>query len=127
MIEEAYVSFKTAKLLKEKGFDEICFTWYTGKGKFTIGQNNYDDYFMNHFSNMAVHADKGQCSAPTQSIAMRWLREVHYLTIVVAPVKEGYVHGIYRKTLPLTTTLECYGTYEDCVEHSIKYCLKNLI
>lgn len=24
MIEEAYVSFETAKLLKEKGFDENC-------------------------------------------------------------------------------------------------------
>ena len=43
MITEDYVNFETAKLLKEKGFDEITFTWYTGKGKFCVGRNNYDE------------------------------------------------------------------------------------
>ena len=33
MIQEDYVSFETAKLLKEKGFDGECFAAYNGNGK----------------------------------------------------------------------------------------------
>ena len=28
MIQEAYVSFEISKLLKEKGFDEVCLWYY---------------------------------------------------------------------------------------------------
>ena len=76
MIEEDYVSFETAKLLKEKGFDEITFTWYTGKGKFCVGKNNFDDYHMNHFSSFAItEKDKNKCSAPTLQQARKWIKE----------------------------------------------------
>ena len=34
MITEDYVSFETAKLLKEKGFNEGCSTTYTPNGFF---------------------------------------------------------------------------------------------
>ena len=32
MIEESYVSFDTAKMLKEAGFDVPCFNQYTERG-----------------------------------------------------------------------------------------------
>ena len=45
MITEDYVSFETAKLLKEKGFDEDIDLWYDENGemfihpKYDIGSN----------------------------------------------------------------------------------------
>lgn len=63
MIEEAYVSFDTAKLLKEKGFDEECFRFYmpTGNGRWKY--EHYHDFDI---------SDRIEC--PTQQMAMRWLR-----------------------------------------------------
>ena len=42
MITEDYVSFETAKLLKEKGFDKNTPCKYAGKGGIT--EEWYDDY-----------------------------------------------------------------------------------
>lgn len=65
MIEESYVSFDTAKLLKEAGFDIPCLCCYTSDGekeetRIPINHNFGLDY-----------------SRPTQALAARWLREVH--------------------------------------------------
>lgn len=57
MITESYVSFETAKLLKEAGFDVPCEHWYDEEG---LRDCDYKAF---------------QC--PTQSLAARWLREVH--------------------------------------------------
>ena len=66
MIEESYVSFDTAKLLKEAGFDVPCFNQYTERG--TIWHCDCPENF-----------NKSQCatSCPTQAFAARWLREVN--------------------------------------------------
>ena len=128
MITEDYVSFETAKLLKEKGFDEICFTWYTGKGKFKQGKNTYDDYHMNHFQDM----DVAKCSAPTLQMAMKWLREVHNLFVDIYydyDFREGYKFSIHKLTkgTTLETNNENYSTYEQACDKAIKYCLENLM
>lgn len=149
-IQEDFVSFETAKLLKEKGFDEITFTWYNGKGKFCVGKNNYDDYYMNHFPIM--EKNKNKCSAPTLQMAMKWLREVHNIDIEVhadvgmlgvkvytplisrykssteCPSKlKQYKNGLYfeddRGVIP---GIRHFETYEEAVEVSLKYCLENL-
>lgn len=69
MIEEQYVSFETAKLLKEAGFDVPCLCCYTSDGEkeethIPINHNFGSDY-----------------SRPTQALAARWLREVHKLHV----------------------------------------------
>ena len=135
MITEDYVSFETAKLLKEKGFDEITFTWYTGKGKFCVGKNNFDDYHMNRFSNMATARDKNKCSAPTLQMAMKWLRKVHNIHVV--PKFDfyagDYTGRIYDGRRESTAEKDDYiaivgnSTYEQASEAAIKYCLENLI
>ena len=136
MITEDYVSFETAKLLKEKGFDEITFTWYIGKGKFCVGRNNFDDYHMNHLSNMATAKDKNKCSAPTLQMAMKWLREVHHIDIEVRthylnylkPNDTRYYSGkILKDSEDVIHTIYSKDTYEEVCEAAIKYCLENLI
>ena len=70
MIEESYVSFDTAKLLKEAGFDVPCTSQYTeGKCIWNVGY----PYNFNQ--------DEFGYSRPTQSLAARWLREVYNVAI----------------------------------------------
>lgn len=70
MIEESYVSFDTAKMLKEAGFDVPCTSQYTeGKSIWNVG---YPDNF---------NQDEFGYSRPTQALAARWLREVYNVAI----------------------------------------------
>ena len=74
MIEEQYVSFETAKLLKEAGFDVPCMSYYEFEDgevvrKDSIGSSDYNAY------------EDTVCSRPTQALAARWLREVYNVAI----------------------------------------------
>ena len=70
MIEEQFVSFDTAKMLKEAGFDVPCTSQYTeGKCIWNVGY----PYNFNQ--------DEFGYSRPTQALAARWLREVHHLNV----------------------------------------------
>ena len=73
MVTEDYVSFETAKLLKEKGFNEECFALYNPDGM--LIQSGI------RLNNAQVGIVKSSYSAPTQQMAMRWLREVHNIHI----------------------------------------------
>ena len=112
MITEDYVSFESAKLLKEKGFDEEC-------------QQYYGDY-------------KYPC--PTLQMAMKWLREEKKMGIEINTnfdldddSKWHYEYGfcIFQLSGSFEKCAECdydgYKTYEEACEAAIQYCLKNLI
>lgn len=55
MIEESYVSFDTAKMLKDTGFEAEC--------------------------SFIVDDDGNKLYRPSQALAARWLREVHHLNV----------------------------------------------
>ena len=98
-IEEEYVSFETAKLLREKGFDDVC---------------------------------RAFIAAPSQSVVMRWLREVHNINIEIFTYwtkDKSMVYGnrIVRNNAILKEIDTAYNSYEEACENSIKYCLENLI
>ena len=120
MITEDYVSFETAKLLKEKGFDENCAALYdTRNGEFREKQTGYV------FNNSQW---ENFITAPTLQMAMKWLREVHNIHIEI-----GYNMGYFPvciSTQTNETTPYATGnpfTYEKACEVTIKYCLENLI
>lgn len=75
MIIEDYVSFETAKLLKEKGFSEECHYAY----HYYTNQPFYHRK-MNDFNGEKYRGLKYEWySAPTLQMAMKWLREVHHI------------------------------------------------
>ena len=84
MIEEQFVLFETAKLLKEAGFDVPCFNQYTEHG--TIWHCDCPENF-----------NKSQCttSCPTQALAARWLREEHHIFIMLTPVIQGWMYDLF--------------------------------
>ena len=125
MITEDYVSFETAKLLKEKGFNENCSRSYV-KDKLAVSQgfNNY--YYTTMYSDDCYRP----ISAPTLQMAMKWLREVHKIHIEI-----GYNIGYFpvcistktNETIPYKPMQGKDFTYEEVCEAAIKYCLENLI
>ena len=126
--KEAYVSFETAKLLKEKGFDENTLMVYMSYGDLckcnrydSIRNSNYNDITKNYF----------ECTAPTHQMAMKWLREVHNIDICVFPYQADYISYSYKvkiyKNKEIYLTITDSKTYEYAVEAALKYCLENLI
>lgn len=123
MITEDYVSFETAKLLKEKGFDEPCHALYhNGEDKIFFGLD------VDSYHNTNLNVDCYAC--PTLQMAMKWLREVHKIHIEI-----GYNIGYFPVCISIKTNepipyKPMQGkdfTYEEACEAAIKYCLKNLI
>lgn len=126
MIKEDYISFETAKLLKEKGFDERVTSYFTDEGlegyMFGIGRKSnseLEDCFY---------------SRPTLQMVMRWLREVHSIDISIDirfwTDDEGVDVKSWRYTVYRADEIEDFGqsdTYEDACEEAIKYCLENLV
>ncbi len=123
MIAEDYVSFETAKLLKEKGFDEKCQAMY-----------DKDGHFVPFNFKLLTKADKRLfvADAPTLQMAMKWLREIHNLYInIFVTWKDKIPH--YQWSIDNLITQDtiydtpCLEKYEQACEEAIKYCLENLI
>lgn len=72
---EELVTLKTAKILKEKGFNEFCKDIINDNGKLMeiVYRTNND-------------LPKSFYSCPTQSIAQKWLREIRGVYVYVEPV-----------------------------------------
>ena len=134
MITEDYVSFETAKLLKDKGFEGENRDWYNMEG--FIEEVGVDDGI-----DPTAHEDifNNIIPAPTLQMAMKWLRKWHNLHcdvgydfrlgwhIQITSIKEVVQdHDTEMKTY-LPHIAVNYPSYEDACEAAIKYCLEKLI
>lgn len=129
MITEDYVSFEVAKLLKEKGFDELCHGYFR--------KDNPND--LVELAQAANWNDEPFfTSRPTLQTAMKWLREVHNISIeAVYDCSNGKTETIswwlanIKHINPGSSKendcLTAYDSYEEACEAAIKYCLENLI
>ena len=138
MVTEDYVSFETAMLLKEKGFDCPCKVWYSEyTSQFFRGEKYTSIEFDDH--NRFNENYKFLCYAPTLQRAMKWLRKEHGLH---CHSDYDIVLGWYCQITSLTETVEYdyeemkhyhpdkdngFSSPEEACEEAIKYCLENLI
>ena len=84
MITEDYVSFETAKLLKEKGFGGECMSMYvTPKPHAGMGNPNEAKIAPHGRDSHYYDGYLYQCEAPTLQMAMKWLKEAHNLHIEI--------------------------------------------
>ena len=135
MIQEAYVSFEVARLLKEKGFDEYCRYFYDCETPNTsyLSNKGYGEYIQNS----KVYDGRNLAACPTHQMAMKWLREKHNICITIYPDKEnGYEAVLYDIKNDVEIVLQSFGVYgihiyeeiyEQAVETALKYALENLI
>ena len=117
MITEQYVEFETAKLLKEKEFDVRCRKGYWSDKQLCLQP-------------CSNSADAPVYACPTQSLVMRWLREVHNIDITIDPheVCDNWIYQFHLcKDRNYLFSRDVDITFENCAEAAIKYCLENLI
>ena len=126
-ITEDYVSYEVAKLLKEKGFPQSEYAntlpYYTQNKNLYFGDINT---VRQRFYNKAI--------APSQSLALKWLREVHniYIDILTYTTGKsiqfrwvGYDNGRLFSQEEGKTIY--FNSYNEAVEAALKYTLENLI
>lgn len=116
---EELVTLETAKLLKEKGFNEYCKNVISDKG-----------LMMETIFRTSKDLPKSFYSCPTQSIAQKWLRETKDLHIEIS-----YMYGNYWiydiLTIPnhdlvglSNRPIIHYNTYEEALEAGLQEALK---
>lgn len=131
MITEDYVSYETAKLLKEKGFDEACHAFYDD------GHMHILKFVQNGlWNNAGVVANNGICVAPTLQMVTKWLRKKHNLHCDIGYDDLDWFWNIISvsKDVPIgdrpkiiVNGYACNKSPEEAIEAAIKYCLENLI
>ena len=134
MIQEDYVSFEVAKLLEEKWFNEYCPNSYFKMDR-TLKKSGFSEW-----------EKVNEIRAPTQALAMKWLRELHNLFIEIqcygceankkAHFEYSYVISEYVKIntgictifgLEKRNAKSRFPSYETACEAAIKYCLENFV
>ena len=122
MIKEDYVSFETAKLLKEKDFNGDV-DWYyriSTKEREQPLMEEYD-YFPDRFI---------QC--PSLSMVMKWLREIHNIFFNINYYQLDIGNKWVHVCVNLPNKNGCEMSFEGFdlesqYDNAIKYCLQNLI
>jgi len=129
MITEDYVSFETAKLLKEKGFDCTCEHQYINCSSGYPFLTDIRDDTGCYYKNSEIGED--EYSAPTLQMAMKWLRDTHGLFIHIDVIREAscWLADIQdiKGDVSIYPVKKEFPNYEEACEAAIRYCLENLI
>ena len=137
-MEEKTISFETAKLAKEKGFSLKVFYFYLNTN-ILQDANTYERPFYNgnpdiefYFRNWNEES-KNRCSAPTQSLLQKWLREEHEIHIILeisnvyTDDNNLYGYKLYKITndgFKCINIKELNKTYEETLEKGLYEALK---
>lgn len=152
-MEDTLVGFETAKLAKECGFNELCREGYGINGdiknvhyiwwKFNTTNQDIDNTNAKiKETRKVLYPDEKYepdfiCTAPTQSLLQRWLREEHGLIISIEPTftyalttNVGYYAYVKKVNKEINTLeylyLDIYfsATYEESLEIGLLEALK---
>ena len=113
---EDYCSYELAKLLKEKGFDEV---W-----------DHYIEDTMPPYKSGKMSDLICGYMCPTHQLACKWLREVKDIDIVIMPLfrfKGGKIYCYEIHSDDMDVREGQFDTYEQAVDAAIKRSLENLI
>ena len=118
MITEQYVTFETARMLKEAEFGEVCHSFYE--------ESSGTAWDMTERSSMM----SGWLPRPTQALASRWLREEHHISILITPLLDGWMVDLfdlkkYQYILCNKDTMA--DTYEEALEDGLQEALQVII
>lgn len=127
------VSFETAKMAKEVGFDErVCFFYSEITGLLSGVPHLTNGIKLN--SHSGYRGDKKKklypyISAPTQSLLQKWLREEHNLLVTTGINRDKvqrrylyYIDGLKDYEL-MEESLELFNSYEEAIEQGLQEAL----
>lgn len=126
-ISEDYVSFETAQLLKEGGFEEYCEAFYRDDGIL--------NEFVGNYNHIEQDKEKPHYSAAEHWQVLKWLRIKHNIWVEILLFDIGWLERgkfcfqwrVYNNTEEWETNTTEYKTPEETTEAAISYTLKNLI
>lgn len=135
-MKEELISFETARLAKKKGFNELCRNVYLEDKtihEYAYYESSTDGQYdcnkdIDQYDN-SVNKLKVLCSAPTQSLLQKWLREKHNIPVLVYQADPSRkTHGCSIKWFDKVYKEQiCSGrSYEEALEKGLQEAL-NLI
>lgn len=135
MIKERYVSPEVARLLRDKGFNEDCYTYYDEYD--TIDRFEEGCCFDNTSYPWGLSYDVNEAEeyvvAPTQQVACDWMSTKDVLiTYDLAPVGTTLMVKVYKRTqdydFPWTEAITLIrSTLEEAINEALKYALEKLL
>jgi hypothetical protein len=115
-MKEAYVSFETAKLLKEKGFDEECYKFYT-----------YDTKEVYREDIPCYNSRSDDYAVPAHQMVCAWVRDKGYHIYTFMRKDNVWVYEIQKLDEDWTFSFGGFEEHDEAIEEAIKYVLENLI
>jgi spore maturation protein CgeB len=135
-MEESLITFETAKLAKEKGFNLKVHNYFSKERwerEFSLKNGFNDDYWGdNWFYDWNTNGEpykpfSEDCySIPTQSLLQKWLREVYGIDIWVERWSKNENYIFQCPKLNLQRIFGYYNTYEEALEAGLQEALKLL-
>ena len=101
-MEDTGITFETAKLAKEKGFDIPTIQYYTIKGYCTESEGYMTERYAesnwnNGMGSYPTRTEEVSCSAPTQSLLSKWLREKYDIEINITRMPPEAIKSSFNK------------------------------
>ena len=123
LVKDELVTFETAKLAKEKGFNWLCNN-YNDKRDGDYFCNETTSLFYKNYNEIATAV-----SLPSQSLLQRWLREVYkiYCDPFHTFAPDGYLrfgYMLFNNSIQDMSHHNCYPTYEEALEEGLQESLK---
>lgn len=144
-MQEQIVGFEVAKLAKDKGFKELCLNYYFEDGELRENILNtthgyygeevtfkYEELIENWNDRFLTKKDGSRCfgcnksngyletcSAPTQALLQKWLREKHNIDVVVGSTYLGYNVVLWNRNTYKShhiSSVNLAEKYEDALE-----------
>jgi hypothetical protein len=134
-MKEQLVTFETAKLAKEKGFNWLCYNAYNLRGM--LYSNGWCEYIDDNETELPFDSTalrEKDMLAPTQSLLQKWFREEHSIFVFVEPTlgEDFGMFAVYatdkeQNDLGLNLGYESSyqaKTYEEALEKGLQETLK---
>ena len=137
MQKEDFVSFETAKLLKEKGYNEPTQYCYDMQGNLHDAKDNFFTIdkgltqYNNHDNYDTIPVFSG-ATAPIIQEVLRWLRIAKHVFIEIGFNRwnKYYMAHIFNMDNPDEDPFKVtthFDSYEEAADHAIRYYCKNMI
>ena len=116
-MEDKLISFETALLAKEKGFNEPIYYFYSIDDKVIYTYKSF----------LRVSDEEIKVEAPTQSLLQKWLRDTHGVHLWVVPIFCDEVldrFEVYSNTVHCLAIPNRFSSYEEALEEGLLKVLK---
>jgi hypothetical protein len=143
-MDNMFVTYEIALMLKEKGFDEPCFGTYNSFGDFIQSNSEeplpknsdqlYDHIWLKHIqTHFPEHTPEMLCTAPLWQQCLEWLEREHWVDFWAVPIltpnpKQYECFIMYRgKEISCDILgIRFFNSYNDARQTAVEKILKHI-